>query len=132
MRRTTLKRYTPMRRTGIARSAPKRVKRTVQEVVLERDSHRCVRCGVHLAGRFYSVHHRKLRRHGDHTSANLITLCGSGTTGCHGWVHDNPDLARDPELGYLVRSRTEPGTVPVLVHGLGLAYPVDDGWELAA
>lgn len=24
---------------------------------------------------------------------NLVLLCGSGTTGCHGWVHANPTRA---------------------------------------
>ena len=32
--------------------------------------------------------------------ANLVVLCGSGTTGCHGWVESHRAEAR--ELGYLV------------------------------
>jgi len=35
-----------------------------------------------------------------HKSANLIVLCGTGTSGCHGWVESNRDKAR--ELGYLI------------------------------
>lgn len=31
---------------------------------------------------------------GGHTTDVLILLCGSGTTGCHGWVHANPMKAR--------------------------------------
>ena len=35
-----------------------------------------------------------------HQPANLIALCGSGVTGCHGWVESNRDKAR--EMGYLI------------------------------
>lgn len=32
---------------------------------------------------------------------NALTLCGSGTTGCHGWVEKHRAMAED--AGYLVR-----------------------------
>lgn len=35
-----------------------------------------------------------------HQPANLIVLCGSGTTGCHGWVESHRHQAR--ESGYLI------------------------------
>lgn len=44
--------------------------------------------------------------------ANLLTLCGSGTTGCHGWVTANPSAARMDGLS--VSQHTDPATVPVL------------------
>jgi hypothetical protein len=50
---------------------------------------------------FMSRHHlvsRSLR--GDDVEANLVPLCGSGTTGCHGAVE-----ARDPMVCSLLRSR---------------------------
>lgn len=34
-------------------------------------------------------------------AANLIVLCGSGVTGCHGWVESNRDKAY--EQGWLIR-----------------------------
>lgn len=40
-----------------------------------------------------------------------MLLCGSGTTGCHGWVHGHPREAY--RLGLLVHSWHEPATVPV-------------------
>lgn len=52
--------------------------------------------------------------------ANLITLCGSGTTGCHGWVEAHPVHAK--ELGLSVsRNGPPPSEVPVLTL---------DGWVL--
>lgn len=71
-------------------------------LVDERDQERCVRCGRSLHVTHGSRHHRQLRRHGDHSPANLILLCGSGTTGCHGWVHAHPALAY--EMGWMLRS----------------------------
>lgn len=36
-----------------------------------------------------------------HRPANLIALCGSGTSGCHGWVESNRSEART--FGYLIQ-----------------------------
>ena len=48
-------------------------------------------------------------------AANLIVLCGSGTTGCHGWVEKHrADSKRD---GLLVASTREPADVPVRLNG---------------
>lgn len=48
--------------------------------------------------------------------ANLVVLCGSGTTGCHGWVESHRAEAYD--AGLLVRRglRT-PAEVPLDWHG---------------
>lgn len=78
-----------------------------------RDRYSCVRCGRGIDGG--SRHHRQLRRFGNHTITNLILLCGSGTTGCHGWVHGNVALAY--EAGWLVHSWHTPDSVPVLHQG---------------
>ena len=44
--------------------------------------------------------------------SNLLTLCGSGTTGCHGWTHAHPAQAR--EDGFLVSAYNDhPETTPV-------------------
>jgi hypothetical protein len=45
-----------------------------------------------------------------HKSANLIVLCGTGTSGCHGWVESNRDKAR--ELGYLIQKVESAGEIP--------------------
>lgn len=43
--------------------------------------------------------------------ANLITLCGSGTTQCHGLVESNPTWAQ--AHGWSVRRTSDPASVPV-------------------
>ena len=82
----------------------------------------CERCG---AVRAASIHHRKLRRHGDHAPANLVHLCGSGTTGCHGWVHANPAAALLE--GFMCPSWEDPRLQPVKHAWLGRVLLVDDG-----
>ncbi len=83
-----------------------------REKVLERDAGRCVRCG---RGNLLNIHHRRLRSHpwpGLHQPSNLIVLCGSGTTGCHGYVHAHVKEAYDK--GWLVHGYVdEPENVPV-------------------
>ncbi|SDL15101.1 hypothetical protein SAMN05428985_11071 [Nocardioides sp. YR527] len=62
--------------------------------------------------------------------ANLITLCGSGTTGCHGWVEANPTMGR--HLGLSVsRYGLPPAEVPVLTWRDGFVL-LDNhgGWTL--
>ncbi len=76
-----------------------------------RDGEACVRCGRPNFWGGFSRHHRQLRRHGDHTPANLIVLCGSGTTGCHGLVHANP--AESKLLGLIVSGWCRAMDVPI-------------------
>lgn len=84
--------------------------------VLARGFYRCERCHCDFQGIGVSVHHRRPRMMGGsrdkelHKSANLIALCGSGTTGCHGWVESNRDKAR--ELGYLIAKIESAGEIP--------------------
>jgi hypothetical protein len=43
-----------------------------------------------------------------HKPANLITLCGSGVDGCHGWVESNREQARlDGYLLFRIDSASE-------------------------
>ena len=67
-----------------------------------RDETSCVRCGAYLVGSRAEVH----------SPAKLIDLCGTGTTGCHGWVHAHPEEAR--EHGWLLRSTDSPKRTPML------------------
>lgn len=80
-----------------------------------------------------SLHHRKPRGMGGtkdpgiHSPANIIVLCGSGTTGCHGWVEQH--RAESYDLGLLVHRTDDPSAVPVrLSRGLGLLLD-DGGWQ---
>lgn len=83
--------------------------------VYERDGGRCCRCTARVSGSG-SIHHRTPRGMGGtdrpaiNHPTNLLLLCGTGTTGCHGWVESNRDTAR--AQGYLVASWEEPETVP--------------------
>lgn len=56
--------------------------------------------------------------------ANLITLCGSGTTGCHGWVEHHPAEAK--ALGLSVSRWSYPPEVAVSTWR-GWLYLHDDG-----
>jgi len=91
----------------------------ITRAVDERDGEACVRCGVSLHTVTGSRHHRQRRAVGGHTVENIITLCGSGTTGCHGWAHANPANAR--AAGYIIpaNGKATPEVIPVLVRWLG-------------
>ncbi|GAA3009264.1 HNH endonuclease [Microbacterium aurantiacum] len=93
-------------------------------VVHDRSRGMCERC---CARRATDVHHRQLRRHGDHQPANLVDLCRE----CHEWAHKHPAEAR--ESGFIVSGRIDPRSV-TLQHGLYGRVRIDDdgGWELAA
>lgn len=89
----------------------------VRKVIYERDDWSCLRCGVNLIGRRYSIHHRFPRRMGGtrdpriNDVRNLVLLCGDGTRGCHGWIESNRLTAL--RQGWLLHSLDEVD-VPVL------------------
>lgn len=94
----------------------------VVEIVTDRDLRRCARCYTPITGergRDWSIHHRRPRGMGGsrvpwvNKPGNLLLLCGSGVTGCHGWVESNRDEAR--KLGFLVSALGTdiPSHVPV-------------------
>lgn len=67
-----------------------------------------------------SIHHRKPRRMGGTTdirinqTSNLMAICGSGTTGCHGWLEHNRQVAY--KKGWLVRANENAAEIEVEVH----------------
>lgn len=104
--------------------------------VWERDMGMCVRCYAYIfgdRGRGWSLHHRRPRGSGGtslkwvNLPANLILLCGSGTTGCHGWVESHRADSR--KLGFLVSlNGTEAAShVPIHHAGYGLVLLDDLG-----
>lgn len=102
--------------------------RETRSICAERDGYACARCGRSLTGEQASLHHRRLRSHpfaGLHDPSNLIWLCGTGTTGCHGWVHAHPALAY--EHGYMVHAWNDPRKVPVDHAKWGRCYLWGDG-----
>lgn len=107
------------------------VPRATRELVLARDAFSCVSCGRHVGGSTdYSIHHRIPRGMGGSSDerlnrpSNLVTLCGTGTTGCHGWAESQRDLAR--AWGYLLYRLSEPSKVAVYTY-LGWTLYDDDG-----
>ncbi|MDQ0376624.1 hypothetical protein [Amycolatopsis thermophila] len=82
-----------------------------REIVFERAGFQCeVRIpGVCVGGVTY--HHRKLRGQCPKPDlwrpSNALAACGSGTTGCHGWITGHP--ARAYELGWAqLRTNEDP------------------------
>lgn len=106
-----------------------------RRLVLTRDGHTCVCCGEAVHGRPYSIHHRRNRGMGGsrlkvlNSPVNLITVCGSATTFCHGQLTQPPTglLHEFRDLGWIVRKSADPAKVPVYVHGIGMVYLTPDG-----
>lgn len=138
LRRTALQRKSELRRTPMPRGkvavARRRITASgrrstgpgadVRLLVIERADACCERCGIRLTSAAqqalgYSIHHRRPRGMGGtvrtdaNSPANLLLLCGSGTTGCHGWAEANREVAL--EQGFLVRQADDPASVPVEV-----------------
>jgi len=140
MRRTELRRKSPMRRTGIkSRLVSTGPDTATVDAVLERDGHMCAVGGHPLGpvrGVDWSIHHRRPRGMGG-TSApdvnlpsNLLTVCGNGVEGCHGLIEAHRAAAY--ERGWLLRGGDVPSQVPIL-HALhNWCYLTDDGLALMA
>jgi hypothetical protein len=103
---------------------------STRQIILDRDGMACARCGIPVdtSSVGYSLQHRDNRGMGGtrdtriNLPSNGLTLCGSGTTGCHGWTEENPTEAE--RLGYAVQSWADPKTVPVFA--LGKWYLLDN------
>lgn len=97
--------------------------------VMERDLHSCVRCGARSHWCGLNIHHRHNRSHpykNLNSPANLVTLCGSGDTGCHGWAHANIPEAR--QVGLVVSGFNDhPERVPLLTKHHGWVLLDDKG-----
>lgn len=67
------------------------------------------RCELH-GGLGSNVHHRN-KEGRQWVASNLLRLCGSGTTGCHGWIESHPEHAM--ALGLWVPREQDPAVVPM-------------------
>lgn len=103
----------------------------VRQTILDRDGMACARCGVPVDVVGFNLQHRDNRGSGGtrdprlNRAANGLTLCGSGTTRCHGWVEGHPEEAE--RLGYAVQSWADPESVPVYYAGQGWMLLSDNG-----
>ena len=115
MKRTALKRKTPLKgRSATKRTAgpqrrpePNGFPEATRVAARRRSGGRCeakLRVCTETAAHF---HHRKLRRHKDHTLANCLHVCSA----CHDHIHANPTKAY--LMGMLVHEWLDPGEVPV-------------------
>lgn len=108
------------------------VSKSTRLEVLTRAKYRCEKCGVSLSETFYySLHHRTPRGMGGsrevrlNLPSNLVAICGSGTTGCHGWIESNRSVSEDE--GWLVSRYQEVAEVPLFISGVGWRYLTDEG-----
>jgi hypothetical protein len=104
--------------------------------VWDRDGGRCFKCGRRLVfenrGMGWSAHHRTPRGSGGskawwiNLAANIILLCGSGVTGCHGEAETHrKDAERD---GIIVRHGIRlPADIPVVHFQHGPIYLTNKG-----
>lgn len=117
---SVLKTVTTLKRSRPKRTAPRDTgpSRKTRGLVLARDNFCCVACGKPVGGActWWSLQHRKARgQGGGNGPENLIALCGSAVTGCHGRCE-----ARDREMqarGYWLESWQDPRTEPVMICG---------------
>lgn len=70
-------------------------------------------------GRATNYQHRKNRsqcsRGERWMPENGLHVCGTGTTGCHGWIHANPE--KSYANGWMVKAALDPRQVPVRYRG---------------
>lgn len=111
---------------------------TLRGQLILRSGARCETCGGALGSAGWSAHHRCLRGMGGTRRAdinvlsNLLALCGSGSAGCHGWVHGHP--SKSYRLGWMIPSTEEVFTAasltPVVLYSgrRVLLDPVNPGY----
>lgn len=104
------------------------------EIVRARDSYRCVVCGASIHGQRgwdWSIQHRQARQMGGckqpyiNAPSNLLLVCGSGTTGCHGRIESDRDWAKDH--GWNIPRPLVPIEHPALLWPGDWLYLTDNG-----
>lgn len=97
--------------------------RLCRSLVFARAGGRCERCG---SGFNLSYHHRKKRSQGgDWDAFNIVLVCGSGTTGCHGWIEHHPNMAEAE--GFHVRPWEDPEYTPIKLNRTNWYLLLPDG-----
>lgn len=101
--------------------------RHTRDLLAQRSGGICELCHANPAT---NAHHRAPRGMGGtkrniHTIEWLLHLCGSGTTGCHGYIESHREEAY--RSGWLLRQHQRPPTSPVWIHGPALVILTEDG-----
>jgi hypothetical protein len=111
-----------------------KVPQQTRDAVIARDASRCARCNRGVANVPSSVQHRKPRGMGgtsdvrSYDMRNLVLMCGTGTTGCHGDGESFRALAYD--TGWLVRSYDDLDTPLISKDGRRITLTSDgDRWD---
>lgn len=106
--------------------------RATTETLIARAGGRCEICDRPLTVfDDWSRHHRLPRRMGGtrvvwiNDVSNLLFVCGTGVTGCHGRIESNRAIAYD--MGWLLRAGEHPAEVPCHITTLGAVYLTSDG-----
>jgi len=106
----------------------------LEPLVFARSGWSCDLCRMYLPGRAYSLQHRRARGAGGRrggvldTPWNLILMCGSATTGCHGWVEQTGEGRRwGQDHGFVIRGEArDPASVPMFRHRRDWVIPSVD------
>lgn len=109
--------------------------RTTRDLIKLRDEWRCCVCGESVYDKQASIHHRRNRGSGGSSDpainrpSNLLLVCGTGTTGCHGALTDNAQRLVALDAGWIVLINTSDDPIDVPVHHAvhGLVYLDDEG-----
>ena len=85
----------------------------VRGLVNKRSGGVCERCGIKPAT---NIHHRRARGMGGtrrdiHSAEWLLHLCGTGTTGCHGYIEAHPEISYSK--GWTLRQNRRARDTPV-------------------
>lgn len=86
-----------------------------REAVIARSGGVCEICQANRATNF--AHRQRRSQGGSWSPVNGLALCGSGTTGCHGWCTAHPALARAG--GWEVGAWGDPTEEPVYLQHFG-------------
>ena len=121
-RRSPIARGGPLKRGSSKPGRPRNTgpSATTSDIVWARAGGRCEICAGPLAGVLgFSRHHRLPRRMGGsrrpelNAPSNLLVICGSGTTGCHGRIESHRERAY--EDGLILRADQNPLHVPAML-----------------